>query len=575
MDAKEEIRSRLNIEDVVGQYVQLKRAGRNFKGISPFAQEKTASFMVSPEKHIWHDFSSGKGGDVFSFVMEMEGVDFRGALEILARQANVDLSQFQRGDGSRAKKKDRLFAAVDLAAKYYQQTLLRNTEALTYVTRRRKMNKQVVQDFMIGYAPDSFAALTDALKKRGFSEAELRDAGLATQRRSGVGDMFRARMMVTLADPQGRPIGFTARILADDPNAPKYINTPQTLLYDKGRHVFGLHLAKESIRKADFVVVVEGNMDVIASHQAGVTNVVATAGTAMTEHHLRSLSRFTQDVRLAFDADNAGINATERAISVASNLGLSLGIITLPGDAKDPDELIQTDVALWQQAISQPTDAVEWLLQTYASRMDITTAEGKRKTTDRALAVVSGITDPVLLEHYITAIAKHTGASTQALTAKLAQSPRAEHTPSPDKSPKTKTLPDTSGYQDHLLALAWMHPQLRDALRKLEPAEFVGDLRQAIAAHLKTDTPLLQSDDLHVKIKELELICEAKYPDFRDELYFIAADIAKRIKKEHKQAQRAQLAQQLFALSDQDREARSILNKHIKQLDREIEALKR
>ena len=331
MEAKEEIRSRLNIEDVIGEYVQLKRAGRNFKGLSPFATEKSASFMVSPDKHIWHDFSSGKGGDVFTFVMEMEGMDFRQAMELLARKAGVDLTQFQKGDNGVAKKKEQLFKAVGQAANFYQAVFVHSPVAIEYF-KKRKLNKQVIQDFMLGYSPTR-NELLGALLKRSFTEKELRDAGLVVTRRGGPSDMFRGRMMVTLADPQGRPIGFTARLIADEPNAPKYINTPQTLLYDKSRHVFGLHLAKDAIRHADFAVIVEGNMDVIASHQVGVKNVVATAGTAITEHHLRSLSRFTQDVRLAFDADKAGLAATERAIALASNLGINLGIVVLPPES--------------------------------------------------------------------------------------------------------------------------------------------------------------------------------------------------------------------------------------------------
>ncbi len=573
MEAKEEIRSRLNIEDVIGQYVQLKRAGRNFKGLSPFSHEKTASFMVSPEKHIWHDFSSGKGGDVFGFVMEVEGIDFKAAIEMLARRAGVDLGQFRTaGDGAIAKKKDRLFAASDLAAKYYQQSLLTNKTALEYVFKKRRLNKQVVQDFRIGYSPNSDRALMNALLKREFTERELRDAGLVVTRRSGPGDMFRGRMMVPLMDPQGRVVGFTARQIVDDPSGPKYINTPQTILYDKSRHVFGLHLAKEAIRQSNYVVVVEGQLDVVSSHQAGVNNVVATAGTALTEHHLRSLSRFTQDVRLSFDADKAGIAATERAISLASNLGITLSIIRLPDGAKDADELVQQDVKLWQKAIAQPQDVVEWLLGEYAKRYDLASADGKRRATDLALGVIRPVVDPVLQEHYMGVIAARVGASLEALGAKLNLQPASA---APERKAMIANLPqkaDIANYQDHLLALALAHPQFRDSLLKLEPGEFSGIERQAIAVHLKTDSPLLQSDEVRVKIGELELIAEAKYPAVSDELYFMAADIVKRIKKEHKQHLRAELARQ-FATST-DPEERTALNTQIKQLNQDIEALK-
>lgn len=533
MEAKEEIRNRLNIEDVIGQYVQLKRAGRNFKGLSPFSQEKTASFMVSPEKHIWHDFSSGKGGDVFTFVMEMEGVDFKGAMELLARKAGVDLTQYrQGGDSGIGKKKERLFEAMGLATKFYQQVLAHSPVAIEYF-KKRKLAKQTIADFGMGYSPTN-DELYKALTKRGFIERELRDAGLVVTRRGRPSDMFRGRMMVSLADAQGRPVGFTARIIADDPNAPKYINTPQTLLYDKGRHVFGLHLAKEAIRQNDFVVIVEGNLDVTASHQAGVKNVVATAGTALTEHHLRALSRFTQDVRLAFDADKAGIAATERGIAIASNLGITLGIVVIPPEtgAKDADELIQKDVTLWQQAIDAPKDAVEWLLDVYAAQYNFDTAEGKRKITDRVLGIVKGIEDPVLLEHYLQVVAKRIGSSYDALDKKLNQQPvPARSNPTTPAKPAAATAPDASRYQDDLLAMAWLHPVLRDSLGKINAMEFAGTVRQMIAAHLKDVSPLLQSDEITVKINELELIAETKYPVVSDELYFVAADIAKRIKK--------------------------------------------
>jgi len=262
-DAKEEVRSRLNIEDVIGEYVQLKRAGRNFKGLSPFSGEKSPSFFVSPDKNIWHDFSSNKGGDVFSFVMEVEGMDFREALEHLAQKAGIDMSMYDRQGGKEvAELKKRLRAALDLATKYYQQSLVQNPHAVDYVFGKRGLSKDIVQTFRIGYAPTSGDALVQFLTKKGFSSQELSQAGLVN--RFG-GDLFRGRMMVPLMDGSGQVIGFTARIIGDDPNAPKYLNTPQTILYDKGRHVFGLSQAKEAIRKGDYAVIVEGNLDALRS----------------------------------------------------------------------------------------------------------------------------------------------------------------------------------------------------------------------------------------------------------------------------------------------------------------------
>ncbi|MEK7472052.1 MAG: CHC2 zinc finger domain-containing protein, partial [Patescibacteria group bacterium] len=230
LDAVEDIKAKLSIDEVIGDYLELKRSGRNLKAISPFSNEKTASFMVSPEKQIWHDFSSNRGGNMFSFVMEMEGVDFRGALELLARKAGLDLSQYQRGPDN-GKRKARLSEALDLATKYYQQALVKSPSAQDYLLKKRGFTEATLTNFRLGYAPDSDNGLVSALKKRGFTEDEIKAAGLGTQRYRGFGDMFRGRIMVPLKDPQGAVIGFTARILVDDPNAPKYFNTPQTLLY--------------------------------------------------------------------------------------------------------------------------------------------------------------------------------------------------------------------------------------------------------------------------------------------------------------------------------------------------------
>ena len=277
-DAKEEIKSRLAVEDIVGQYVELKRAGRNLKGRSPWGVDKTPSFMVSPEKGIWHDFSANKGGDIFTFVMEVEGIGFREAMEKLAAQAGVDLTKYRGGDPQVSRKKARAREALTLATKYYQICLTRSKDVCEYVFYKRNLNRKTVAEFKIGYAPASGKALTTALKKRGYTEEELNAAGLLNRFKS---DMFRDRMMVPFIDTTGNVIGFTARILGQ--GEPKYLNTPETLLFNKSKFIFGLHQAKESVRRNGFVVIVEGNMDVISSHQAGVKEAVATYGTAMTE----------------------------------------------------------------------------------------------------------------------------------------------------------------------------------------------------------------------------------------------------------------------------------------------------
>ena len=415
-DAKEEIKSRLAVEDVVGQYVELKRAGRNLKGRSPWGVDKTPSFMVSPEKGIWHDFSANKGGDIFTFVMEVEGIGFKEAMEKLAAQAGVDLSRYRGGDPAVSKRKTRAREALNLATKYYQACLVRSKTVCEYVFYQRNLNRKTVQEFKIGYSPVDGKALTTALYKRGFTEQELDAAGLLNRFK---GDMFRNRMMVPFIDTTGNIIGFTARIIGK--GEPKYLNTPETILFNKSKFIFGLYQAKESIRRNGFVVIVEGNMDVISSHQAGVKEAVATSGTAMTEQHLKTLSNLTNDIRLAYDGDEAGVKATERAIMMAGDLGIDLTVISDYHGAKDPDELIQKDPKLWQQAVENSVPAVDWLLQKYEENLNLNTAPGKRKFSDVALKLLSYINDEVERASYEKKVAEILGVEVSVLHEKGAR----------------------------------------------------------------------------------------------------------------------------------------------------------
>ena len=421
-DAKEEIRARLAVEDVVGQYIELKRAGRNFKGHSPWGTDRTPSFMVSPDKGIWHDFSSNKGGDIFTFVMEMEGCTFREALEKLAQQAGVELKRYNSDDRKQAAHKQRIRDCLELATKYFQFCLTKNKTVMEYVFYKRNLNKKTVENFRIGYAPKSGRALVDFLKKRGFTEKEIEDAGLVN--RFG-GDLFKGRMTVPLMDVSGNVIGFTGRIIEQDDKSPKYLNTPETILYNKGRHIFGLSQAKDAIRRTDFVVVVEGNMDVISSHQAGVTQAVATAGTAMTEMHLKSFSRLTKDIRLAYDGDEAGVRAAERAISMASKFGIYLSVIDDYHGCKDADELIQKDPKLWQDAVEKYQPALEWLLEKYIGKYNLKTEKGFQEYATEAKRLIDQIDpdDVVLREKYERIVADRLGISLDAFRAKKVTQP--------------------------------------------------------------------------------------------------------------------------------------------------------
>ena len=399
-DAKEEIKARLAVEDVVGQYVELKRAGRTLKGRSPWGVDKTPSFMVSPEKGIWHDFSANKGGDIFTFVMEVEGISFREALEKLAAQAGVNLEKYGGDDAQMSRRKARAKEALELATKFFQWSLGKAKKVQEYAFYKRNLNKRTIEEFRIGYAPSEGKVLTEFLTKRGYTMEELGDAGLLNRFN---GDMFRGRLSVPFIDTSGQVIGFTARVVGK--GEPKYLNTSETILFNKSRYIFGLYQAKEAIRKNGFVVIVEGNMDVISSHQAGVKEAVATSGTAMTEQHLKILSRLTNDIRLAYDGDEAGIKATERAIKMASELGIKLTVVSDYHGAKDPDELIQKDPELWRQAVINAEPAVDYLLRKYEERLNLMTAEGKQEYANLALSVIKDLPG-VMQKHYKQMVAK-------------------------------------------------------------------------------------------------------------------------------------------------------------------------
>ena len=492
-DAKEEIKSRLAVEDVVGQYVELKRSGRNLKGHSPWGVDKTPSFMVSPEKGIWHDFSANKGGDIFTFVMEVEGISFKEAIEKLANQAGVDLSKYTGGDSRITKRKLRAKEALSLATKYYQACLVRNKPICEYVFYKRNLNRKTVAEFQIGYSPASGKALIDVLGKRGFSLNELNDAGLLNQYKK---DLFRNRMMVPFIDTNGSVIGFTARVVGQ--GEPKYLNTPETILFNKSKYIFGLYQAKESIRRNNYVVIVEGNMDVISSHQAGVKEAVATSGTAMTEQHLKILSKLTSDIRLAYDGDEAGVKATERAIMLAGDLGINLTVISNYHGAKDPDELIQKDPNLWQQAVEERVPAVDWLLTKYEENLNLRLAPDKKKYSDIALKLLSYVKDEIEEETYAKKIADKLGVTVEVLRKKGERLDEALKKASKHrylKTPKTKAVPNhIKRIEDSLLAL------------------------KLFGGITKTDIPLeIPEDDS--RIDELELVFNSEHENITDPDY--------------------------------------------------------
>lgn len=427
MDTIADIKARIDVAELVGEYVPLKPAGAGtFKGVCPFHQERTPSFHVSRSRQSWHCFGCDTGGDIFSFIERIEGMEFREALTFLAQKAGVtiEVSSFQQLGTS---KKKRLFEVNALAARFFRSVLLQvpqAAEARAYV-QRRGIDELTADLFSIGYALESWSALTEALTRRGVSADELVAAGLAMKRERGEGvyDRFRGRLMFPITDVHGNVVGFTGRILTSDPQQPKYMNTPETMVYKKSGVLYGLDKAKGEIRKQDIAVIVEGNMDVVSSHQAGIFPVVAASGTALTIEQLTLIKRFTTSLAIAFDQDAAGGAATLRGLDLARQEGFSIKIITLPPEAgKDPDEACKKDPALWKQAIQDAKGIVDWVYARAFSRHGGTSPESKRAIADEVLPEITRILHPVERDAWVKRLAKDLEVDQQVLSAGIKKS---------------------------------------------------------------------------------------------------------------------------------------------------------
>ncbi len=433
MSVIDEIKERLDIVDVISTYVPLKKAGRSYKGLCPFHNEKTPSFVVFPDTQGWHCFGAcGTGGDIFSFVMKRENLDFGEALALLAAKAGVELKPRSEAETGADARLDRLRAIISDAATYFHYLLMRAGEAgiaRDYLARR-SLTEATWEAWQLGYSLESWDALRDRLMGKGYTLEEVEEAGLTIRRDDGSGyyDRFRGRLMIPIRDGQSRTIGFGARILREDPArpAPKYINSPQSPLFDKGSVLFGLDMARKALRDEDLAVLVEGYMDVIGSHQVGVCNVVAGMGTALTEGQLRQIKRYTNNITLALDPDIAGDHATLRGLEAArqslerewepvfsptglvrqeSRLKAQICIAALP-DGLDPDELALQDVVRWRQVIASAKPIVDYYLALVSREEDLTTARGKANAVERMAPIIREIANPVERQHYVQALAR-------------------------------------------------------------------------------------------------------------------------------------------------------------------------
>ncbi|NLG51241.1 MAG: DNA primase [Chloroflexi bacterium] len=428
MSVVDEIKQRLDIVDLIGSYVSLQKAGRNYKAVCPFHSEKTPSFVVFPDTQTWHCFGAcSTGGDLFGFVMRRENMDFSEALRLLAEKAGINLLPLDQEELRQKDDLDRLRAANASAAEFYHRLLMEadRAQSVRDYLQRRGVTRETMATFQLGYAPDEWHALDDHLKREHFAVDDCLEAGLLSRSDSGnIYDRFRGRLMFPIRDIQGHVIGFGGRVLDD--SVPKYLNTPQSPLFDKGSVLYGIDLAHRSIRDSGTAIIVEGYMDVIVPYQCGVTNLVGCLGTALTDAHIKTLKRSTKTLILALDPDEAGLTAMERGVQVAregldrkvvpvptaegliryeEQLDAEIRVMTLP-DGLDPDELILQDRARWDQLVGEALPVAEYFFRRAQQMADMTTAKGKRQLVDRLLPVLAAMDNPVERTHYLQRLAQ-------------------------------------------------------------------------------------------------------------------------------------------------------------------------
>src|SRR3989339_362411 len=524
MSEVEDIKNRISVVDLVGEYIRLQKAGSNWRALCPFHNEKSPSFMVSEERRSFHCFGCGKGGDIFSFVMEMEGIGFREALEQLAQKAGVEIKKFEKGDRGRESVKPKLYRILELAAKWYEKNLWEGRgreKALKYL-RERGLTDETIKNFRLGYAPDGWRNMLEFLLKRDCKIEEITKTGLLVEKGSEnkipntkyqipdtkFYDRFRDRIMFPIQDIMGRVVGFAARISpGGDEKTAKYINTPQTELYDKSKVLYGLNFAKTEIKKRDEVVLVEGNMDVIASQQAGFQNTIAVSGTAFGPAQLKVIKRYTENIKMAFDMDPAGQTASRRSAKVCLENDLNVRIVLLPKE-KDAADIVREDKAVWKMSVEGAREVVEDFFEDAFSRHDPKKSSDKKKIDKELLNVIKDIANPVEKGHWIKTLAEKLGVGESALVEILK---KARSEPKPAIRGKENAILQSAGKEKaverRIIGLLFVFPGETDKQREtINPNNFSGETERRIIEKLKKEGQEKNSE----KIKSLVFDFEAQ-----------------------------------------------------------------
>lgn len=482
----DELIARNDIVDVVSDYVQLtKKSGSNMFGLCPFHSEKTPSFSVSQSKQIYHCFGCGKGGSVINFIMEIENLSFPDAVAFLARRVNMQVPDDDTPAETRSRRARMLELNKDAARFFYNVLSTNEGKVAVEYINRRGINRQSVINFGLGMAPNSWTALTDAMIKKGYSPGELLDAGLIKRGKGGsYYDTFRNRLMFPVIDVRGSVIGFSGRILDD--GEPKYLNSPDTLVFSKQRNLFGLNLAKRT--KMNMLILVEGNVDVVALHQAGFDCAVASLGTSLTPDQARLMSRYTENIVIAYDSDGAGKKATERAIGILDKVGLNVKVLRMSG-AKDPDEFIKAKGAdAFRTLLERSENHIEYRLLTALGKYDIETDEGRLGYLSEATSLLSELENAIEREIYSARVAETAKISVEAVksevrkayarrqAARRKQKERENMRPAISAQPKEKSLRyenvSSATAEEGVIRLLMLDPTLASLTGELKIEDF-------------------------------------------------------------------------------------------------------
>ena len=495
----DELIARNPIEDVVGQYVTLRRSGSNLFGLCPFHGEKTASFSVAPDKGMYYCFGCHKGGGVINFQMEIEGLSYPDAVRALAKRAGMNIPEDEQYQ-SRYRQQERLWAAHKEAARYYHSCLYApgGQAALNYAVSRG-MSKSTLTRFGIGYAPDTWTGLVDTLRKKGYTDQELKDSGLVTVSKKGeLFDRFRDRLMFPIIDVRGNVIGFGGRIMKKDDNAAKYLNSPETLIFNKRKNLFALNIAKKS--KLGYLILVEGYMDAIALHQYGFDCAVASLGTALTEDGANLLSKYTDQVVLIYDGDNAGQNATKRAIPILEKAGLQVKVLQMR-DAKDPDEYLKKFGAdKFRLLLEESANRVEYQLNAIRRKYDLQSDDERVKYIHEAAQLLCTLGSAVQREVYGRRVAESASITYEAMKLEIDKAykrriSREQHRREQESMSPVRTLQPrarsirydnmrSAMAEEALLAQLLKQPALFDQIGELKPEAFSSPLLGKVFAQL-------------------------------------------------------------------------------------------